>query len=456
MDEIKLIAKYKTGFTLIEILIALVVIAVLAAIAVPSYQNYVTRSRIAEGLLFADAARIAVELNYDEQGQLPAANFPIDITADMINHVSWHPEPKKPNQGFVDVNMNLPNVGNAVTPFLLFAEVNKNSITWRCISARDHGYAEKDSVSNSYLPGICLDGGVLAHAKNSSGCRSNEEKVTIKGAPACVPKCTAGQVRSTTNPTNCVTQPVLPSGSTSGSSTATNTPAPGSSSQSSQSTKPSRQGTKTCPSGKVAVISKGVESCVDKCDDAEERDPANPKKCKRKNYTATQDPTTHNPCPSGFVFVPDSMKNWKDGWDPQMGGTPPNPWTWTGTPQSGECYSDGGGGYSDTTCSICAGPPASCDLAIYDDTCTYPANVCINKLTNLASGDKLITRRCGTSDEAYNDWYLGTSDDDKCRQSSGNKVLTYQFECTFACVKDGCNFDLNPQHTNNASMYQPL
>ena len=51
------------GFTLIELLIVLAIVGVIAAYAVPSYQEYVVRSRVGEGLMLAGSARITVADN---------------------------------------------------------------------------------------------------------------------------------------------------------------------------------------------------------------------------------------------------------------------------------------------------------------------------------------------------------------------------------------------------------
>ena len=53
--------------------------------------------------------------------------------------------------------------------------------------------------------------------------------------------------------------------------------------------------------------------------------------------------------------------------------------------------------------------------------------------------------RCGNVTSCYNEWYLGSSDDDKCRALSASSTLNYRFECTFCCIKDGCNVDLHPK-----------
>lgn len=48
------------GFTLIELMIVMAIIGILAAIAIPAYQDYSGRARVTEGLSLADAAKLAV------------------------------------------------------------------------------------------------------------------------------------------------------------------------------------------------------------------------------------------------------------------------------------------------------------------------------------------------------------------------------------------------------------
>jgi len=58
--------KLQQGFTLIELMIVVAIIGILAAIAVPAYQDYTIRSRVSEGASLAAATRTAVDVTFAE------------------------------------------------------------------------------------------------------------------------------------------------------------------------------------------------------------------------------------------------------------------------------------------------------------------------------------------------------------------------------------------------------
>jgi len=63
--------KAQKGFTLIELMIVIAIIGILAAIAIPQYQDYVTRSKVTEGLNLAAAAKTAVAETFQAKGSMP-------------------------------------------------------------------------------------------------------------------------------------------------------------------------------------------------------------------------------------------------------------------------------------------------------------------------------------------------------------------------------------------------
>jgi len=137
---------YNKGFTLIELMIVVAIIGILAAIAIPAYQDYTIRAQVSEGLSLASAAKASVAEYYVERGAWPSNNDDAgladkhDIMGKYTEHVSVKDNVIEIKYEY-DANVNIH--GDKID---LTATNNDGSISWTCAG---------DGIADKHLPAAC-------------------------------------------------------------------------------------------------------------------------------------------------------------------------------------------------------------------------------------------------------------------------------------------------------------
>jgi type IV pilus assembly protein PilA len=142
--------KVQQGFTLIELMIVVAIIGILAAIAIPAYQDYTIRAQVSEGLNLAAGAKVAVTEYFQDRGTMPTDNTlaglaaAADIEGNYVSSVTVA-------NGVISVQYetSAPQKANAAIDgsiLILTPTTNAGSVDWDCSST---------TLADKHLPSAC-------------------------------------------------------------------------------------------------------------------------------------------------------------------------------------------------------------------------------------------------------------------------------------------------------------
>ncbi|MEO5701983.1 MAG: pilin [Casimicrobiaceae bacterium] len=147
--------RVQQGFTLIELMIVVAIIGILAAIAIPAYQDYMVRSKVTEGLSLAQGAKVAVEENAQFGNPMalgytaPAATLYVTSVAIAANGEITITYTATAGNGTLVL---APRDGAGA---LVAGTVPTNNITWNCNAVGSAKAGTKGTLLAKFAPASC-------------------------------------------------------------------------------------------------------------------------------------------------------------------------------------------------------------------------------------------------------------------------------------------------------------
>ena len=156
-----MIKKAQQGFTLIELMIVVAIIGILAAIAIPAYQDYTVRARVSEGLSLAAGVKatvaenasngIALNLNTPGNGATPAF-VPTRNVQNIVAAANGEITITYPAASGGGTLVLAPRDGNNA---LVAGTLPANAITWNCNSAASGLLGTAGTLPGNFVPAEC-------------------------------------------------------------------------------------------------------------------------------------------------------------------------------------------------------------------------------------------------------------------------------------------------------------
>ncbi|EPI1116635.1 pilin, partial [Neisseria gonorrhoeae] len=155
------------GFTLIELMIVIAIVGILAAVALPAYQDYTARAQVSEAILLAEGQKSAVTEYYLNNGEWPKDNASAGVASASEIKGKYVKEVKVEN-GVVTAQMASSNVNKEIKDkkLSLWARREDGSVKWFCGQPvkRDDTAAKagtdnggKGKIETKHLPSTCRD-----------------------------------------------------------------------------------------------------------------------------------------------------------------------------------------------------------------------------------------------------------------------------------------------------------
>ncbi|HFA8744706.1 TPA: pilin, partial [Neisseria gonorrhoeae] len=149
------------GFTLIELMIVIAIVGILAAVALPAYQDYTARAQVSEAILLAEGQKSAVTEYYLNNGEWPKDNDSAGV-ASASKIIGKYVKQVEVKNGVVTATMASSNVNKEIKDkrLSLWAKRQDGSVKWFCGRpvTRDNANAKAgNGINTKHLPSTCRD-----------------------------------------------------------------------------------------------------------------------------------------------------------------------------------------------------------------------------------------------------------------------------------------------------------